>query len=482
MQTDQAGKYAADAKKSADQAQDSANQAADSAKTARSAADRADQDTASADESAAQAEFSADYARNSAYAANDAADEAWDDAVRARESATEAKSEASKAWSDVVAKLRAEEAAARKQAEEQRQQQREKERQAKEQKRCIAYMSRDNLPPCGLAGQPVELPEASPDLAKLLLKGGMEVFGVNDLIDCAKNPTLGKCALAVVGVLPIGKLKLLKKAADGVEDIAEASRAAKAAEKCLQCFLAGTKVLMADGTTKNIESVEIGDQVLATDPMTGVTGARTVTDLIVTEHDKHFSDLTIATRRGIEHLTATNEHPFWSPSAGAWVAAGRLRAGSTLRTVDGTTVTVRHNRSFEKTARTYNLTVADLHTYYVLAGETPILVHNANCNIAEARRLQAKLAAEELAGADGHAFRKHVVEQGEFPGIQTREQFAEMVEDVVLNGERRVAGGGRSAYWRNGVIVIRNPNSRDGGTVFAPKDGKQYFLTNFRPE
>jgi hypothetical protein len=28
----------------------------------------------------------------------------------------------------------------------------------------------------------------------------------------------------------------------------------------------------------------------------------------------------------------------------------------------------------------YNLTVADLHTYYVLAGDTPVLVHN--CNIA----------------------------------------------------------------------------------------------------
>ncbi|GHA77620.1 hypothetical protein GCM10010345_94030 [Streptomyces canarius] len=27
----------------------------------------------------------------------------------------------------------------------------------------------------------------------------------------------------------------------------------------------------------------------------------------------------------------------------------------------------------------YNLTVSDLHTYYVLAGETPVLVHNSNC-------------------------------------------------------------------------------------------------------
>jgi len=103
-------------------------------------------------------------------------------------------------------------------------------------------------------------------------------------------------------------------------------------------------------------------------------------------------------------------------------------------------------------------------------------------NAADAPRLQAKLAAEELAGADGHAFDKHVLQQGEFPGIRTRQQFANMIEDVILNGERRVGGGGRSAYWRNGVIVIRNPRARDGGTVFAPKEGYEYFTRNFRSE
>jgi hypothetical protein len=33
-------------------------------------------------------------------------------------------------------------------------------------------------------------------------------------------------------------------------------------------------------------------------------------------------------------------------------------------------------------ARAYNLTVADIHTYYVLAGNTPVLVHNT-CGIGE---------------------------------------------------------------------------------------------------
>ncbi|WP_405583393.1 polymorphic toxin-type HINT domain-containing protein [Streptomyces sp. NBC_01092] len=146
---------------------------------------------------------------------------------------------------------------------------------------------------------------------------------------------------------------------------------------CGKCFLAGTDVLMADGTTKDIEDVEAGDKVLATDPETGESGPRRVTRLIVTEDDKHFNELSIATADGVEKLTATYEHPFWSPSEEEWVEAGDLEPGMTLLTDESDTVVVTANRSFSKHAVTYNLTVDDLHTYYVLAGGTPVLVHNS---------------------------------------------------------------------------------------------------------
>jgi hypothetical protein len=35
-------------------------------------------------------------------------------------------------------------------------------------------------------------------------------------------------------------------------------------------------------------------------------------------------------------------------------------------------------RSYKGAARTFNLTVDAVHTYYVLAGHVPVLVHNAN--------------------------------------------------------------------------------------------------------
>lgn len=159
-------------------------------------------------------------------------------------------------------------------------------------------------------------------------------------------------------------------------------RSAKPPVGC-KCFLAGTDVLMADGTTKDIEDIKIGDSVRATDPKTGDTKSRKVTRLIRTESDKYFNELSIATDDGIEQLTATHEHPFWSPSEHGWIAAGDLRPGMALLTEGGDTVIVTGNRPFAKHARTYNLTVDDLHTYYVLAGATPVLVHNSNCDLPE---------------------------------------------------------------------------------------------------
>ncbi|MGW4551869.1 polymorphic toxin-type HINT domain-containing protein [Streptomyces violaceorubidus] len=144
-----------------------------------------------------------------------------------------------------------------------------------------------------------------------------------------------------------------------------------------KCFLAGTDVLMADGATKDIEDIRPGDEVMAKDPETGEEGPRKVTRLIRTEDDKYFNVLAIATEDGIEKLTATHEHPFWSPSEDAWVEAGNLTPGTTLLTNDGDTVLVTGNHAYISHAATYNLTVDDIHTYYVLAGQTPVLVHNA---------------------------------------------------------------------------------------------------------
>jgi len=51
-----------------------------------------------------------------------------------------------------------------------------------------------------------------------------------------------------------------------------------------------------------------------------------------------------------------------------------------------------------------------------------------------------------------------------------------MIEDVVIKGEGRVLNAGRTAYWSDGTLVIRNPAAPDGGTTFRPANGHDYFL------
>ncbi|WP_443047079.1 polymorphic toxin-type HINT domain-containing protein [Streptomyces sp. NBC_00267] len=208
-------------------------------------------------------------------------------------------------------------------------------------------------------------------IAKKSWEAEKDVLGIGAFEDC-KNGDAMACVELAKDAIFAAKLKLFEQAiANGVMRLADC-----------KCFLAGTKVLMADGATKEIEDVRVGDMVLATDPRTGKSSTRKVTRLIATEDDKYFNKLSIATEKGTKTLIATHGHPFWSPSEGDWVEAGDLAAGMTLLSDDGSRVEVTANHPFVERARTYNLTVDDLHTYYVLAGETPVLVHNSGCDVA----------------------------------------------------------------------------------------------------
>lgn len=89
-------------------------------------------------------------------------------------------------------------------------------------------------------------------------------------------------------------------------------------------------------------------------------------------------------------------------------------------------------------------------------------------NLANAARLKNQLISQEIAG--GHAFEKHIVSQGEFPGwIRTRAQFQKHIESVISEtSDFKSLSGGRQAWWheQSGTVVIRNPKSTDGGTAF----------------
>jgi hypothetical protein len=141
-------------------------------------------------------------------------------------------------------------------------------------------------------------------------------------------------------------------------------------------FTPETRVLMADGTTKAIEDISVGDRVVAFDPETGERGVRAVTDTIVGEGVKQLVGIRIRTLSGESTIWATEHHPFWNPASRAWVDAGDLRVGSVLLTEDGDRVIVTGIDEVVRGQRVHNLTVEGIHTYYVIVADETVLVHN----------------------------------------------------------------------------------------------------------
>lgn len=142
-----------------------------------------------------------------------------------------------------------------------------------------------------------------------------------------------------------------------------------------------TQVLMADGTTKAIRNVAIGDSVEAADPSTGEDqGGRAVTALH-RHQDDDLIDITVTGQDGKLHVVHTTaRHPFGENTSQTWVPAGDLLAGRELRTVDGQHVLVASVRYRFGQSEMLNLTVGGLHTYYVRIGADAVLVHNT-CGI-----------------------------------------------------------------------------------------------------
>ncbi|MFF3598069.1 RHS repeat-associated core domain-containing protein [Kitasatospora indigofera] len=151
-------------------------------------------------------------------------------------------------------------------------------------------------------------------------------------------------------------------------------------------FPAGTEVLLADRSSLPIEDLKAGDLVEATNPVTGESSANPVTATITTPDDQDFTNLALATpaqgpgqKAGEQNLTTTQHHPFWDATSQKWTEAADLQAGHRLSLADGRLAIITGIRNYHKDPTVaYDLTIENVHTYYVMAGNTPVLVHNAN--------------------------------------------------------------------------------------------------------
>ncbi|MFJ7154623.1 RHS repeat-associated core domain-containing protein [Streptomyces sp. NPDC101118] len=164
-------------------------------------------------------------------------------------------------------------------------------------------------------------------------------------------------------------------------------------------FVPGTKVLMADGSTKAIEDLKPGDEVAAKEPETGKAGSKKVAATIIGKGAKNLVRITLdldgdkGTKTST--VTATDGHPFWVPELRKWLKATDLTPGDWLETGAGTRIQITAVTRWTQRSTVHNLTVTDIHTYFVLAGATPILVHNCGGT--------ATVSYDPDMGSTGHA-------------------------------------------------------------------------------
>lgn len=144
------------------------------------------------------------------------------------------------------------------------------------------------------------------------------------------------------------------------------------------CFEAGTQILVAlDGTTRNIENIEIGDQVISYNEETGQFFRSKIAGL---QENTHVTDIAevilengmsvrmnayhpLLTVEGYKSLTCYNNLPL-------------LTENDIIITKEGQSAIKSINRGEKDPEHMYNLTLSGLYHNYVANG---IVVHNASC-------------------------------------------------------------------------------------------------------
>ncbi|MEV6823394.1 RHS repeat-associated core domain-containing protein [Amycolatopsis sp. NPDC051102] len=219
---------------------------------------------------------------------------------------------------------------------------------------------------------------------------GWQMTGIPDTIDCSNDPSWGACLSAALTIVPYlkggkaivalansSKLGRVARFAGVIDDAVKGEDGlwdlAQAACKVAHSFTGDTRVLMADGTTKPISEVQIGDEIANTSPDGKTVEHHKVTAVHVTQDDHDRVDLLLAGND--EPIRTTEHHQIWEARSHHWVEAGQLRTGDQVQALVDSTAIARVGRHIE-VGPSYDLSIDGLHMYYVFASSAAVLVHN----------------------------------------------------------------------------------------------------------
>jgi RHS repeat-associated protein len=246
-----------------------------------------------------------------------------------------------------------------------------------------------SLPPgtivfVGAPSQGVEIEQGQSDdtLGQVLLEVGIDLLknGIIpiDAIQTLFNPnsTWKERALATleigVALSPAKAAQLAKALYKAGKRVKAATSRLKRADFCEFCFAAGTLVATANGD-EPIETLEVGDEVIAVNESTGEVQHKKILKVFVNPR-RPIWELTIVGEDGsIDVHRVTDDHPYWVKGMG-WLPVAQLHTGMQLTSGNGQTLQLSDVRFTGTVETTYNLEVADWHTF--LVGQQRVLAHN----------------------------------------------------------------------------------------------------------
>ena len=128
---------------------------------------------------------------------------------------------------------------------------------------------------------------------------------------------------------------------------------------------------MASGDHVSFEELDYGDMVWAHDPVTGETGPRPVVG--IWPHLDAVFDIEVAGAT----VTVTEDHPFWNATDQTWEGLISFDEGDQVLDSAGEYRDVGDiDYASVHTTIAWDITVDDIHTFYVRIGDTDVLVHN----------------------------------------------------------------------------------------------------------
>ena len=140
------------------------------------------------------------------------------------------------------------------------------------------------------------------------------------------------------------------------------------------CFVAGTPVCLADGSSVTIENLSVGAKVVCSSEDTPYA----LTSSVVVDTFSREVETTYIVDCGNFNVETTAEHPFYVVENG-WTEAQYLESGDHLITQTGNTLMVDNVTAKYEPTTVYNFEVANYHTYYVggVGEDEFVLVHNS---------------------------------------------------------------------------------------------------------